>query len=319
MGGMPEISVGLPVYNGERYLRVAIESILNQTFTDFELIISDNASTDSTWDICNEYAKNDDRVRLYRQDYNIGALGNFAFVFQRAGAEYFMWMSHDDIVGENCIEACHDFLSTHQHYVLCCPVTIFVDENREELYGLYGCNSAENSTVISRYSQCLDDILLAFGIYGLIRREGLEEIIPKVMDLPLDRYNDHRLVCFIALYGKIKRLEGVHRYFRCHADRSSAKGVGIDRLWRSLRGPTADIPRLPWKNYYVNHARQIIYSSVPVLTKLRLILLVFSDVRVSRIKEDVVNFGRVISIGRPTLNRFLKKIWLAARKINPTR
>ena len=76
-----KVSLGLPVYNGERFVGQAIQSVLDQTFTDFELIISDNASTDSTPDICEDFARKDPRIRYIPQEINIGAKANFNRVF----------------------------------------------------------------------------------------------------------------------------------------------------------------------------------------------------------------------------------------------
>ena len=77
---LPEVSIGLPVYNGELFLKKALDSLLNQTYSNFELIISDNNSTDSTQKICQEYAKNDKRICYIHQEKNIGAFSNFSFV-----------------------------------------------------------------------------------------------------------------------------------------------------------------------------------------------------------------------------------------------
>lgn len=93
---MPEISIGLPVYNGGQHLRSAIDSILKQTFSDFELIISDNASTDETEPTCRELASRDNRIKYFRQSENIGVANNFRFVFEQATAPLFKWMAHDD-------------------------------------------------------------------------------------------------------------------------------------------------------------------------------------------------------------------------------
>jgi glycosyltransferase involved in cell wall biosynthesis len=93
---MPEISIGLPVYNGGQHLRSAIDSILKQTFSDLELVISDNASTDETEQTCREFASRDNRVRYFRQSENIGVANNFRFVFEQATAPLFKWMAHDD-------------------------------------------------------------------------------------------------------------------------------------------------------------------------------------------------------------------------------
>jgi len=92
----PKLSIGMPVYNGGRLLRRALDSLLAQTFTDFELIISDNASTDNTERICEEYAKKDSRLRYIRQTINRGVRYNFNFVLKQAIAKFFMWAAHDD-------------------------------------------------------------------------------------------------------------------------------------------------------------------------------------------------------------------------------
>ena len=91
-----KISIGMPVYNGEKFIRNSLDSILSQTFRDFELIISDNASTDSTSSICQEYARNDVRIRYIRQNRNMGSIWNLNFVLQEAKYGYFFWAAVDD-------------------------------------------------------------------------------------------------------------------------------------------------------------------------------------------------------------------------------
>jgi len=93
---MPRVSIGMPVYNGEKYIRGALESLLAQAFVDFELIISDNASIDGTAAICLEYQSRDSRIRYYRQNENRGPAGNFAYVLNVSTADYFMWAAVDD-------------------------------------------------------------------------------------------------------------------------------------------------------------------------------------------------------------------------------
>ena len=96
---LPTVSIGMPVFNGAQYIREAIDSLLAQTFADFELIISDNASADATQEICEKYAEQDPRIRYVRQSKNIGAIANFKFVLDQARAKYFMWAAHDDRLG----------------------------------------------------------------------------------------------------------------------------------------------------------------------------------------------------------------------------
>ena len=91
-----KITIGIPVYNGEEFLEEKITSILNQDFTNFELIISDNASTDSTKEICSKFATNDKRVRFFSHEKNLGPRWNFNFILKKAKGEYFMWTATDD-------------------------------------------------------------------------------------------------------------------------------------------------------------------------------------------------------------------------------
>ena len=101
---IPILGIGLPVHNGEKFIRNALDSILSQTFRDFELIISDNASTDSTATICQEYVKKDIRIHYVRQSKNIGSIFNFNFLLQEAKSKYFMWAASDDYWDPTFIE-----------------------------------------------------------------------------------------------------------------------------------------------------------------------------------------------------------------------
>ena len=94
---MPRVSIGLPIYNGENFLGDAVESLLAQTFTDFELVLVDNASTDGTAAMCERFVARDKRVRYHRNPQNIGGAPNFNLAFQLADrAPYFKWAAHDD-------------------------------------------------------------------------------------------------------------------------------------------------------------------------------------------------------------------------------
>ncbi|KKU82102.1 MAG: Glycosyltransferase [Parcubacteria group bacterium GW2011_GWA1_47_8] len=103
---MAKVFIGMLAYNGERFIGEAIESLLAQSFPDFTLFISDDASTDGTQKICEKYAKKDPRVIYHRQQKNIGMFPNFKFVLDKAQGEYFMWASHDDIWEKDFIKVC---------------------------------------------------------------------------------------------------------------------------------------------------------------------------------------------------------------------
>lgn len=129
---MPKISIGLPVYNGERYLSEAIDSILAQTFTDFELIISDNGSTDRTAEICRHHAAGDSRIRLELNAHNRGAAWNYNHVFSLARGDFFKWSSHDDVIAPTHLQRCIETFADRPEAVLCYPQTLLIDEQ--------GCN-----------------------------------------------------------------------------------------------------------------------------------------------------------------------------------
>lgn len=114
----PIVSIGVPVYNGEDYLAAALDSILSQTFQDFELIICDNASTDATEAICREFANKDARVRYHRQPHNLGAAPNYNDVYHRSRGKYFKWCAHDDLLEPTFVERCVEALETRPE----CPV-----------------------------------------------------------------------------------------------------------------------------------------------------------------------------------------------------
>ena len=125
------ISIGLPVYNGAQYLEQTLESLLSQTWEDFELIISDNGSTDDTEKISLAYAQRDGRIQYHRSPNNKGATWNFNHVFHLARGEYFKWAAHDDLVAPTCFMRCREVLEKHPAVILAYPRTAIIDENSE--------------------------------------------------------------------------------------------------------------------------------------------------------------------------------------------
>jgi glycosyltransferase involved in cell wall biosynthesis len=121
------VLVGLPVFNGEKYVGRAIESILNQTLADLRLVVSDNASTDNTEEICRAYAKADSRVHYFRQKSNLGLVPNWNFVCQPAGERYFKWAGHDDLLEPTCIERCVVLLENDPQLALAQTLSFEID------------------------------------------------------------------------------------------------------------------------------------------------------------------------------------------------
>ena len=125
----PRLSIGLPVYNGERYLVESLDSLLGQSYGNFELIISDNASTDGTAGICRRYMKQDSRIRYIRQSRNIGAAPNHNFVVGQARGELFKWVSHDDLYALDLLKCCIEALDEYPHVVLAQSWTSLIDSS----------------------------------------------------------------------------------------------------------------------------------------------------------------------------------------------
>lgn len=169
----PRVSLGLPVYNGEKFLAEAIDSILNQTFTDFELIISDNASTDTTRAICLAYAAEDNRVRYYPSEKNHGAAWNFNRVFHLANSDYFKWVAHDDLLAPTFLEACVTTLDNNPEVVIAYPRVKVIDDDGAFLYDYTIKLGTDDPDPASRFHDLLLSWHLCFEIFGVIRTEAL--------------------------------------------------------------------------------------------------------------------------------------------------
>ncbi|MDF3015351.1 MAG: putative glycosyl transferase [Thermomicrobiales bacterium] len=123
------MSIGLPVFNGADYVAEAIASILRQTYQDFELLIQDNASTDRTEEICQEFARRDSRVSYVRNPENVGAISNYNLVFERARGRYFKWAAHDDVCAPTFFERCVEVLDAEPSVVLCSGQTRLINDD----------------------------------------------------------------------------------------------------------------------------------------------------------------------------------------------
>jgi len=123
------VSIGMPVFNGEKYIKEAINSILTQTFPDFELIISDNASTDSTQQICLDYVSKDQRIRYFRNEKNLGGPNNYNRVFEISSGEYFKWAAYDDVLAPDFLRRCVNILDSDPSIVGCHCKTGRIDQD----------------------------------------------------------------------------------------------------------------------------------------------------------------------------------------------
>jgi glycosyltransferase involved in cell wall biosynthesis len=198
---IPRLSVGLPVYNGERYLDVAIQSILDQTYTDFELIICDNASTDRTAEIVFAHAARDARVRYHRNDSNIGGGRNANLTFTLARGELFRWAAYDDVLDPDLFERCIAILDRDPGVVLCDSVVSLIDSSGREIGQVRRPTSAEQSPrALFRYVASFDhDCEATYGIMraGVLAKTGLHRPYTD---------SDRTLLVHMALLGRFAQI-----------------------------------------------------------------------------------------------------------------
>jgi glycosyltransferase involved in cell wall biosynthesis len=218
--GRPRISVGMPVYNGEPYIHVAIESILNQTFGDFELIISDNASTDQTEAICRDFASRDERVVYSRNQENIGAAANYNRLVDMASAPYFRWSNADDVFAPELHESCASVLDATPDAVLSYGKTRLIDENGNEREDYEDNLDLRDDRPSDRFIQFHSSVGLTNVIYGLMRTAAVRKTA-KMGDGSYPTA-DVNFMGELALYGKFVEIPQCLFYRRMHAAAFSA-------------------------------------------------------------------------------------------------
>lgn len=168
--------IGMPVYNGADLVGETIESILNQSFSDFRLLISDNGSTDNTGEICREYARKDSRIVYFRQKENLGVSGNFNYVFQPNGADYFKWAAHDDILKPDYLRRCIELLDADPSLAMAhCPTSRI--DNRGNWLGMYEDLGMASPRISERFWRVLWTVNI-YEIFGVMRASVVSNTKP---------------------------------------------------------------------------------------------------------------------------------------------
>ncbi len=267
MSERPKVTVGIPVFNGENFLERAIASILGQTFEHFELVISDNASTDGTRRICEAFASRDDRVRYIRQEANLGAAANFNLLVDEARGEYFKWAAHDDLIEPEYLETCVQVLDTHPGVTLAHPKAEVIDAEGRivELYSERLQTDSSDAGV--RFRELLLSWHRCYEIFGLFRRKALLQT-----DL-LDGFwgADRTLLQEVALLGPFFEIPLPLFHPRKHGDQSITKmrGNDVERTYWSNSTATGKIVFPAW-NVVLGNLKLLRKCEMPVTEKARL-------------------------------------------------
>jgi glycosyltransferase involved in cell wall biosynthesis len=266
------VSIGLPVRNGEDYLCEAVDSILNQTSEDFELVIVDNASTDATPEICEQYVQKEDRVRYVRNTRNLGLAANFNMAFWRTRGPYFSWAAHDDVYAPNFLARCVDTLENNPSAVVAhtdiqaigedgdaLPYdaeqrAFVVDRKQEDLryFDIARWREAlTSSNPVTRIKTLLKNTRRAAGytVYGVIRRSALRKT-----GLYRPFGGENLLMAELSLQGPFCYVPEPLFYFRLHG-RNTGLGSRRDLMRAHLGHPPSSLFPLKTLLNYVNMVR----------------------------------------------------------------
>lgn len=198
----PLVSVGLPVFNGGDTIEAALDSLLSQTYTNIEVLVSDNASTDATREICEQTAIRDPRVEYVRQPKNLGPFANSRFVLERAKGDYFMWLGHDDWLSDRYIEACADTLTKEPEVASAGGLAIYHREGVEVFRGdvVQLTQESPQERVAEYYRVVTDNGIF----YAVMRREQLLKLRMKSA-----MGGDWLMVAAMAFLGKVVTVPSV--------------------------------------------------------------------------------------------------------------
>jgi len=174
MNEKPIVSIGFPVYNGERYLRLALDSLLAQDHPSFEIVLSNNGSTDSTDAICTAYARQDPRIHYLSSSMNRGAAWNFNHVVNNARGKYFMWAAHDDIWRADCLSLYSNALDRDARAVLVYCRAQPIGSEGQSIGPPYSGFANDSPSSRARFRRVLEHWELHAAIYGMFRIEALK-------------------------------------------------------------------------------------------------------------------------------------------------
>ena len=257
----PRVSIGLPVFNGEKYLRRAVESILTQDYGDFELIISDNASVDETPSICREICQRDPRVRYYRNETNIGAAPNYNKAFDLARGAFFKWAAHDDECHPSMIRRCVEVLEqAPSSVVMVYPLGELIDDQGGTLESPLDRIASTDPRPHRRLAHLLWTLNMCDPIFGLYRTSYLK----KTQLIGPFCGPDYVLLGELVMMGEIREVDEVLFRLRAHPKRSMTVN-------RDIRSRTAwHDPRAATKRFLLPVWEQMVWALLKTAGRSRL-------------------------------------------------
>lgn len=215
----PKVTIGLPVFNGAQFIREAIDSALLQSFQDFELLISDNGSSDYTREICEEYLLRDSRVRYVRHDVNRGGHWNFQFVVDEARGNYFTWLAHDDVLAPEFLACCVAILDKDLGVSLVTTDFTVIDETgvfqKHELLAGIRSSIPWATRRIEFFRYPISNVF--FSIYGLFRTPVCLDVLHAIPMPKALTGSELPILARVAVKGQIMSIPASLRKYRSHA------------------------------------------------------------------------------------------------------
>lgn len=270
----------MPVHNGERFLRDALDSLLGQDYRNFEIIISDNASIDATSRIAQEYARADDRIRYYSNPTNIGMFNNFNRAFHLTQGDYFMLAGCHDLWDRHFLSRCVQLLDQRASVVLCTGRYQDIDQEGNLLNPVPVTPDTRGFTLPRRLAWVIDDPGAGFAVYSLIRREALAKT-----RLFLNKYGaDYLLVAELSLLGEFCALPETYIYVRTFPKRS----LSHEENMRRLMGESARL-RFPFTQFVSQIIGIVAGANIRITDKIALVMQCLSFWKGTVLRELVFN------------------------------
>jgi len=263
-GSTPLVTVAVPVFNGARYLRECLDSHLAQTETDFELLVLDNASTDETPQIAQEYVRRDSRVRHIRHPKNIGAANNYNEAVRLARGRYFRWGAADDRVAPTSLARCLAILEADPDVAIAYPKTLLIDADGQPIRAYEDNLHCEDPDPVARLNHVLNHIGYCNALYGLMRTEAVR----RTAQMGSFPGSDIPFHAEMALHGKIIEVPE-HLFFRRMHEEASSSMTPEQR--EAFYRPTSRraVKAVVWRNFGVLFGATV-RAPLPFQTRLRL-------------------------------------------------
>lgn len=304
-----KITIGLPVYNAEKTIRKTIDSILSQTFKEFTLLISNNASSDSTHLICKEFEKKDKRIKYVVQNKNIGITNNFLYLLKQSTSEYFVWIASDDFWEPTFLEKNISILDSNKDFVGSTGKVKIVGNfyhkfnlNKNDslikkfyksirqhflslnFYGTYGQTYGE------RIHTCLKSFRYALFLYGVFRTNELKKSVSFETTLPWD----WGLVLIILKYGNLHLIDE----FLTHRSSGGSSDSNIFDLYnlKIVKFNHILFPKIPFTKWFIkNLGKKIFFQNFVFFIRLN-----FSG-------PMIIFFDLIKYVNKPKSKKFVNK------------